>query len=196
MLEHYQESDQVSMISGNRFVPESFSEGQAYLSRWNHIWGWASWRRAWDRFDVNIPSWPKVRDHERFAGWVENETEYKHWAHIFDQLAEGHIDTWDFSLMYALWMDRQLTVIPPKNLVSNIGFGVGATHTVDANSHLACLPAYELEGFGPPVSNQRHQAADRWTYENLFAPTMAPEQVPDARVKRKWWRPWKKKMTA
>ena len=67
MLARYRHDDRIAMISGDNFlfgqvpVPESY-----YFSRYCHIWGWASWRRAWKDYDVNIPALAAIRTDGRW----------------------------------------------------------------------------------------------------------------------------------
>jgi hypothetical protein len=51
------------MISGNNFqFGRKRTAYSYYFSRYPHIWGWASWRRAWDNYDVDMKMWPEIRD--------------------------------------------------------------------------------------------------------------------------------------
>jgi len=42
----------------------------------------------------------------------------------------AEIDTWDYSMELCLSLQSGLSVVPCVNLVSNIGFGKDATHTI------------------------------------------------------------------
>jgi hypothetical protein len=42
------------MISGTNPVTKIISEEDYFFSRFFHIWGWATWKRAWDKFDIDI----------------------------------------------------------------------------------------------------------------------------------------------
>lgn len=58
MLERFRDVPQVMHISGDNFlskdlaVPESY-----YFSRYPHVWGWATWRRAWQHYDPEMLEW-------------------------------------------------------------------------------------------------------------------------------------------
>lgn len=193
LLEHYAEESQVMMVSGDRFVPEELTPGKFYFSRWTHIWGWASWRRAWQSFDASLESWPEVRTQNRLAD-LATEAEAELWRPVFDRVHRGEIDTWDFSWQFSCWAQDGLVAIPPRNLVTNIGFGSEATHTHDANSKLANLPAYPLRTFEYPRNIERNLAADRWTHEHIFSPAFAGlhEHPPHQSRKNRWWKFWTK----
>jgi hypothetical protein len=130
LLERYRHVDSVGTISGcnllsNRFTPES-----SYMfSRYCRIWGWASWRRAWRNYDVEMKSWPEWRDQ---GGLIKicpnNRLVQAYFKNCFNDTYLGKIDTWDYQLAFACFRFGLFTILPHRNQVRNLGFGVG-THT-------------------------------------------------------------------
>ena len=170
LLRHYRDEPQVMMISGDNFQPGPTSGNSYYFSRWAHIWGWASWRRAWKHYDLDIESWPADKSSGLLAANVDSTAEYQYWSDVFDQVHRGEIDTWDFSWAYALWKRNGLAVLPEVNLVTNLGFNETATHTIDPQSKLANLPTGSIDQIIHPTEIQRNIAADKFTWENIMAP--------------------------
>ncbi len=193
LLERYRNEPQIMSISGSNFQPSRCTSDSYYFSRWTHIWGWASWRRAWDHYDVEMQDWPQTRDSGLLGNVVEQEGESEIWNHVFNNQHAGNIDTWDFPWLYACWMNGGRTVLPAKNLVTNIGFGDDATHTVDSASPLANQPrfsAFEDDGkLRHPLNIARDQVADDWTYRNMFA-----HLKPDLKTGCSGLKPWWKKL--
>ncbi len=192
LLERYADDDRVAMISGNNFQPSPVTEDSYYFSRWAHIWGWASWRRAWKHFDASIASWPEIRDAGFLQACTDCPAELQHWQQVFDDVHENRIDTWDFSWMYACWLHGGMTVLPAKNLVTNLGFGSGATHTTDLNSPLANMKTERLtRPLRHPNHCLRHRLADLWTWENIFNPKQDRQQTnhqhSNRRIKLPFW---------
>jgi len=131
LLDRYRDDERVLMISGNNFLSGSPPPQHSYhFSRYPHIWGWASWRRAWRHYDVALQQWPQVRNGRLVRESVIHRRVVRHWRRIFDAVHAGQIDTWDYQLTFACWISRTFSIAPSTNLVSNIGFGVEATHTV------------------------------------------------------------------
>jgi hypothetical protein len=178
LLDRYRHEPQVMMISGNNFQPQPRTSNSYYFSRYTHIWGWASWRRAWNTFDLDMNTWPSVRATRSLASAFEDPCEYEFWKNIFDQQHASQIDTWDFSWMYACLKNGGLTILPELNLVSNLGFGCDATHTTDEQSPLSLLATNRLTKLRHPSEIAQHLAADRWTFENILAPAVVAS--PDA----------------
>jgi len=141
------------------------------FSKYPLIWGWASWRRAWECYDLEMRDWhqPAVQA-QVLEEFTESPQESAYWRRIFQAQAAGEINTWDYSWTFASWKNRGLTICPRKNLVSNIGFGQQATHTTDSASPLADQPTYPLEIAHHPPEVQRDiswdRAADRYYFAN------------------------------
>ena len=134
MLDRYRDDERVAMISGDNFlfgkkvIPESY-----YFSRYMHIWGWASWRRAWKDYDVDIVAWPAARTSGLIENLFRNQGERDYWCKAFSGVFDGRIDTWDYQWVLSCWLQSRLAIMPKVNLISNIGFGPAATHTTGAS---------------------------------------------------------------
>ena len=151
LLDYYRHDQRIAQISGCNFqFGLRRNEDSYYFSKYNHIWGWASWRDRWQGcYDVSILNWPEIRD----GGWLADmhceAKEVAHWKKIFEQVFLGKINTWDYQWTLACWLQSRLTVLPNCNLVSNIGFDENATHTTSKN-RFADIPA---EGIGFPLKH-------------------------------------------
>ena len=170
LLARYQDVPKVMMISGNNFQPQARSEFSYYFSRWAHIWGWATWKRAWEKFDVDVTTWPEVKKEQALSSVFKDPFEKQHWSNTLDSQYAGEIDTWDFPWAYALWANQGLSILPEVNLVKNIGFGPDATHTTDAESRLSELPVGSVTELQHPGRLSVNEEADRYTWENIFLP--------------------------
>lgn len=123
LLEHYRHDERIMHICGNNFHPYSINDYSYHFSLYNHIWGWATWRRAWKYFDVEMKTWQQCKKLSLFDSlWIDSY-EKKYWIEIFDQVSANLVDTWDYQWTYACWSQSGLSVNPNTNLVSNIGFG-------------------------------------------------------------------------
>lgn len=170
LLERYADDERVGLISGDNFVPKEFlNDDSYYFSRYAHIWGWATWRRTWQMYDVNMRDWPLLRDTAWLQTLFPDLAEALYWKKIFDQTFEGHINTWDYQLQFQMFKSKSACVIPSVNLVTNVGVGESATHTseVDAKYHFRhqnTIPA-KLQF---PATIEFNALADMWTQKNLY----------------------------
>jgi hypothetical protein len=133
------------MICGSSFHNRSQPISESYLfSRFGHIWGWASWRRAWRHYDVGIRCWPELRETSWLLDILGDAGAANYWRDVFDKTHAGEIDTWDYQWFFSWWAQNGLAVIPASNLISNIGFGDDATHTRTAANTMAHRPVSEM----------------------------------------------------
>jgi hypothetical protein len=178
MLAHYAAEPRVALISGDNFqFGRRRSASSYYFSRYAHIWGWASWRRVWRQYDRDAAQWPKFRSENGLQRVFGNRTtEIQHWTRIFDALHAGQIDTWDYQVNLMLWTRGMLSILPEVNLVSNIGFGMDATHTSGVNK-FADIPSSRIElPLRHPAIIEADSAADDYTASQMFIRTL-PSRV-------------------
>jgi hypothetical protein len=144
LLERYRHEPSISTIAGTHFLPALLPHAQShYVSKYFQMWGWASWRRTWARYDYYLKSQTEDEWKEVFRRRHPNIVEAGFWIEIYKSLMAGGIDTWDFQVCYSAWRDNQNHIMPGRNLISNIGYGPDATHTAFA-SPMSDLPVHEL----------------------------------------------------
>jgi hypothetical protein len=148
LLEHYRGDDRVGMISGHNCLLNSMKTNYSYhFSRVPHIgWGWATWRAAWQRYDRRLEDWETVKRDGILREIYSRKAEVRYWNRIFDSMHQGTgPNTWDYAWVYTNLIHNLLSIRPSANMVSNIGFGLNATHTHNADSDKAKLPAHAIE---------------------------------------------------
>lgn len=145
LLDIYRDDERVMSISGDNFqFGRKRDNYSIYFSRYMHVWGWASWRRAWKHYDVDLKIWPEIKQYGRLHDLFRSAAEINYWSRILDSVKAGKIDTWDYQWTFAHWVNGGLCVLPNVNLISNIGFGGDATHT-NKSSRFADMPTEAME---------------------------------------------------
>ena len=130
LLAKYKNDDKVMMISGNNVLADyEYYVSSYYFSNFAHIWGWATWKRVWQNYDVEMKEWNQNNLKDFLSAKLPNKSTVKFWQTIIEDVYNRTIDTWDVQLQYYFWKQNGLTVIPAKNLVINLGFGLNATNT-------------------------------------------------------------------
>jgi hypothetical protein len=143
LLEYYRSDSRIMHISGLNFLsgPKDLlpSEKSYHFSKYAAVWGWATWRRAWQLYDVDILNWPKAKEEKLHYNFCFNKREVVVWEDRFDTAYNHEIDTWDYQWAYCIFMNNGICVTPNTNLITNIGFNDNATHTFvrDNRSYLA-----------------------------------------------------------
>ena len=180
MLTRYRDNERVGMVSGgNLQFGRQRGTGSYYFSKYTHIWGWASWRRAWKHYDRDLTLWPAFRDEGLLTQFFETPGEQEYWRNSFQWVHEGSLDTWDVSWTFTAITHGMLQVVPNVNLISNIGFGANATHTHVVGVH-ANMPTQPIEfPLVHPTFVLADMKADRYIAQDQLAPSF---------MKRKWRR--------
>lgn len=165
LLEKYRSEPRISQISGSNFLFNTFElKNSYYFSKFQFIWGWASWRRAWKHYDVHMKKWPsfhRSKDLERLVG---NKKISNYYTKLFEKVYQKKIDTWDYQWFFSNLVKKKISVIPKYNLISNIGFGHGATHT----KFLHPLADIQLGQMEFPLSHPQNLNYNRLFDEHVF----------------------------
>ncbi|MBF0234010.1 MAG: hypothetical protein HQK65_13375 [Desulfamplus sp.] len=143
LLELYRYDERFMLIGGNnRGV--TFSKNCSYFfSKYIQIWGWATWRRSWEKYDYKIKKWELVK--EQIDNYIKIPNERKLRAKQFDSVYYNKLDTWDFQWNFACLIHHSLAILPSLNMISNIGFGNDATHTTIDTGRVSSLINYEIK---------------------------------------------------
>ncbi|MET0167796.1 MAG: hypothetical protein ABW318_22720, partial [Vicinamibacterales bacterium] len=82
---------------------------------------------------------------------------------------------WDFQWVFACWAQCGFSILPHVNLVSNIGFGAAASHTMNAADRLANVPTGELHfPLRHPDHVIRDVEQDTSIFQGIFPPEIRP----------------------
>ncbi|MBI1767578.1 MAG: nucleotide-diphospho-sugar transferase [Bacteroidetes bacterium] len=149
LLERYRYDSRIMHIGGNNFLNgwQKDSDYSYYFSRSGYVWGWATWRRAWKKFDFKIKHYPKAKQNGFFRYYFLNPLEKMYRLRKFNKTIadNGNVNWWDYQWDFARYSNSGLAIVPGVNLVKNIGFGESATHTVNANSKRGFLEASDIK---------------------------------------------------
>lgn len=169
LLERFRDEPRVAQISGANFqFGRRKSSESYYYSRYNHIWGWASWRRAWRLNDNEMTGWPDFRDGGELDRILSGKKEVAYWTDVLNRVYTGEIDSWDCRWTLSCWRNGLSTVLPAVNLISNIGFGPGATHTPVPNRY-ASMATEKMEfPLVHPCVLETDRVADAYTAKTMF----------------------------
>jgi hypothetical protein len=173
LLDYYRDDKRIMVISGVNFqFGRKRTEYSYYFSRYNHCWGWATWRRAWQYYDIDMKLWSIIRDGDWLKYILQDSKAVKYWTNFFQNVYNENINSWATRWTLACWIQNGLTILPNVNLVSNIGFGEGATNTTISKSRFANIPVEEMDfPLKHPPFLLRHVEADDFTQKNHFINT-------------------------
>ena len=173
LLERYRDDKRIVHIGGNNFLEGWRHDKNAdyYFSQNGHIWGWATWRRAWKYFDYDINNYEELKERGYFDHFFLNRLEKHYRLRKFDRTVanRGHVDWWDYQWDFARYTHNGLSIVPQKNLVKNLGFGENATHTTNSQVKSAFLEAEEIDF---PLTHPKHIMRDIESDKRYFTKFM------------------------
>lgn len=170
LLDHYRDDKRIMSIAGvNLQLGRKRTEDSYYFSRFSNCWGWATWRRAWQYYDVDMKLWPQLRESGFLKNLLANPQSVKVWDSAFQVSYDGTVNNWFFRWLFTCWVQNGLGIIPEKNLISNIGFGSQATHTSEEDSTYSNMPT---EAMTFPLRHPNHTipnfVADQFTQDTFY----------------------------
>lgn len=168
LLARYRTRAEVFHIGGANFRRDTRPESY-YFSRYNRVWGWATWRRAWSFFDWEMKRWPSLRQTSWLADMMGSARAARYWRGIFDGVSDGSIESWAYRWTYSMWVHEGLAAVSSVNLVENIGFGSDATHLRFIDRSLSRAVSSARFPLKHPERIERDSGADIRTEGSLFS---------------------------
>ncbi|WP_259246572.1 hypothetical protein [Salinibacter ruber] len=176
ILKRYADTPQIMHINGNTYgLDQRGLHDYSYgFGNYPQVWGWATWRGAWEKYDFEINAWPAFRD----AGMVSqldgggrcSDERIRKWNKVHSTC---DLDTWDYQWHFEVMRRSGLAVVPEVNLVSNIGFGEKATHTNQRNGNKESIDTRQVSF---PLSHPPFRVADR-RINNVYRKNMVEEST-------------------
>jgi hypothetical protein len=169
LLAKYRYDTRVRHITGcNLQFGKKWGDGSYYFSNRTHVWGWASWKRAWDDYDINLSNYDSIQITPVFTNIYHDDLVAEAWANIFQQVKAGTVNSWAYPLDFVNFFNNGLVIIPNQNLISNIGFDSKATNTLDKGSVYANIPLEEMNEICHPVFIVPQKQADLYIINQDF----------------------------
>lgn len=122
MLHKYENNQNVMHISGTRWNPEfSVNDEDHFFSTIGHIWGWATWRRSWKKYDYELVGLDQLRAEDKIFQLFKDRKISDFWLKHFEMMKGPSKKTWDYQWQFTLFYSSGLAVVPNVNMISNIG---------------------------------------------------------------------------
>ncbi len=138
-LAHFRNNPKIFSINGCNFGFNSNYTKLQYTKYFN-MWGWATWRRSFTDVQEEWKSFESVNCFNPLLvnslrnPFIFNKSRWlRDWLDIFQRTKLGQIDTWDYQWIYTCLVQNKLCLIPPRNLIINLGFDGSGTHTFGNN---------------------------------------------------------------
>lgn len=168
MLYKFKDDDQIMHISGTRWHEEFPIDTSYFFTSVGHIWGWATWQRAWKKYDYQITNWPVIKESGLLHRLFKNKKHVWYWETSFDDVhyaEQKH--TWDYQWQYALFINEGLAITPRRNLVQNIGIEGVHDNRFDSHKHNRVV-ATDFKIVNEEVIAERNSRFDNYNMDHHF----------------------------
>jgi hypothetical protein len=129
MLNYYKDDERIYEISGTNLQAGNVREdGSYYFSNYGGIWGWATWARAWRKYDYYMTDLDKFLEEKRLKNILQEDRQVNYWEAQFVNASKLG-SWWDYQWVYTIWNNNGVCIVPNVNLIENIGFDSNGTHT-------------------------------------------------------------------
>jgi len=184
LLEKYRDDTRIRHITGcNLQEGKKWGDASYYFSNRTHVWGWASWRRVWDDYDIKLDRYNTLEIKEKLLNIYFDPLIADSWTNIFKDVKAGKVNSWAYPLDFINFFNNGLVIIPNENLVSNIGYGAGATNTMAEEHEFSNVPLAEIDEITHPVFFVPEKQADTFIM-NIHFDIEARRRLANAPVKK------------
>lgn len=166
MLEKYRNNPEIAGICADfKFLKNERASNEYGFIDMPLIWGWASWRRVWTKYDFELRDFESnFMEKGAFIGLKKSGIQY--WQKNFKKILERKIDTWDYQLSYCIMRDGMKFIHPMRNLVTNKGFSQNATHTRSRFDTSSNNPSFSISL--PYTLNDKYTKYNNYLREEYF----------------------------
>ena len=132
-LNMYREAPQVYSIHGYSY-PVDTELPETFFLRGADCWGWATWSRAWHRFQPDAAVLVRQLETGGLERPFDLDGSYPFMKMLRDN-SSGQNDSWAIRWHASAFLDGALTLYPGKSLVWNSGLDGSGTHSGDLDLH-------------------------------------------------------------
>jgi hypothetical protein len=116
------------LITAQNHTPNLTNADKLCFSNGCYIWGWASWRRAWDKMDMNMSQWSqyKFKDLVKSFGFIYACFMLYYWNREYKNLSTNA--SWATRWFFSVLVNQGLCLSSNVCLSVNTGITTGGAH--------------------------------------------------------------------
>lgn len=171
LLEKYRYDNNVRAIGSMNVDTRKWGDGSYYFSMMNrNLCAWASWRRAWQAFDINMIDTSRCKLRKSLKYYHCGISERDYWCDRLDEVHKDgvHGSSWDMQFFMSIWINHGKGIIPNVNLSSNIGTVDDATHALKEGNIIDNVPTHPILPLVHPSSEEIQYKADKEFHFRYF----------------------------
>jgi len=126
-LDRYENETRVLQVSGYAYPAHGAGTADAFFLPLVSCWGWATWDRAWKKFDPSLSVLPALDRDSNLRRRFNVDGTYDYYAMACSQ-RDGKINSWGICWQMSLFANDAVALYPRQSLVMNAGFDGSGTH--------------------------------------------------------------------
>lgn len=182
-LSRYEHEEKVMQIAGYMFPVELNVDEDALFMPFTSSWGWATWRKTWQKFDATAKGYSLLKQSTDLRRQFDLGGSYPYFKMLKSQ-QKGKTNSWAIRWYLSVFLNQGLTLYPKQTMVQNIGFdGTGENCLVSSILEYRIDPEFKVVAF---PENVQVSIESGYVQENL--PKVKPKlSLVFERVKRAIW---------
>jgi hypothetical protein len=134
-LAQFEQDEKIWQLNGFTPLLPPYTVDKFYISKYAHIWGWATWKSRWEKYDRHLDNFPTVsiENLPTFILTPPSTSFIESFNSLLNRCKNG-FDTWDAQWIYSMWLNNAKAITPGSRLTGNIGFDSRASHTTRAGN--------------------------------------------------------------
>lgn len=157
MLIKYRDETRIMHIGAVNYL-DLVRPNKYYFSQYAHIWGWATWKKRWQNYEVFI----KQEEFKRAMLNIPIGAQREYWYNIFKGQIGFKVDTWDYNWQFTIFLNKGYCIYPLNTMVENIGFDELATHTKNEK--------VQLKLSKPDINYKKSKITQYWLSNKFINP--------------------------
>lgn len=183
-LERYSDEARVASVHGYVF-PVRHALPESFFLKGAECWGWATWRRAWRRFNPDAADLLRQIRERGLEHEFDLDGSYAYTAMLENHL-RGKVDSWAICWRASCYLADMLTLYPGRSLVQNRGLDGTGTHRDESTAFEVAVATSPVVVNPIPVDPS---SAGRAAYVDFFRRLERPSLVRRAwRLAARWAR--------
>lgn len=126
-LDRYADAANVYQVSGYMFPVSIRTSSDAMFLRATSAWGWAVWKRSWDRLDSGANLYDRLASDRALRRRFDLDNAYPYFD-MLEKQQRGEVDSWAIGWYADVFANDALVLYPRESQVANRGHDGSGTH--------------------------------------------------------------------
>lgn len=138
LLAKYEDNKRIMHISALNSFPNQSNPNGYYFSIYPKSWGWATWKRAWVKYDDSIEKYQVATKSDKWKQMFQTSLGMTFWKLIIEKMSfknsKMRSTSWAYFWTLSIRYHDGLCINPYVNTIKNIGFDLDATNTSESGN--------------------------------------------------------------